>query len=61
LRAFDRSLRIGSRPTRLPWMGQPATDFAWCDYAEWVENPASREDWLYYVGRDGLAFLATFL
>ena len=26
--------------------------------AEWVENPASREDWLYYVGRDGLAFLS---
>ena len=41
----------------MPWMGQPATDFAWCDYEEWVENPASREDWLYYVGRDGLAFL----
>ena len=38
-------------------MGQPATGFAWCDYAEWVENPASREDWLYYAGRDGLAFL----
>jgi [2-(trimethylamino)ethyl]phosphonate dioxygenase len=57
LRAFDRSLRIASRPTRLPWMGQLAEDFAWCDYAEWVANPASREDWLYYVGRDGLAFL----
>ncbi|MGA3228083.1 MAG: TauD/TfdA family dioxygenase [Acidobacteriaceae bacterium] len=57
LRAFDRSLRIGSRPTRMPWMGQPATAFAWCDYTEWVENPASRQDWLYYVGRDGLAFL----
>jgi gamma-butyrobetaine dioxygenase len=57
LHAFDRSLRIASRPTRLPWMGQPATGFAWCDYAEWVENPASREDWLYYAGRDGLAFL----
>ncbi len=57
LRAFDQSLRTGSRPTRLPWMGQPAEAFAWCDYSEWVENPASREDWLYYVGRDGLAFL----
>ena len=57
LRAFDRSLRIASRPTRLPWMGQPATGFAWCDYTEWIENPASREDWLYYAGRDGLAFL----
>ena len=22
-----------------------------------MENPASREDWLYYAGRDGLAFL----
>jgi len=57
LRAFDRSLRTSRRPTRMPWMGQAATAFAWCDYAEWVENPASREDWLYYVGRDGLAFL----
>jgi gamma-butyrobetaine dioxygenase len=57
LRAFDRSLRIASRPTRLPWMGQPATGFAWCDYTQWIENPASREDWLYYAGRDGLAFL----
>jgi alpha-ketoglutarate-dependent taurine dioxygenase len=57
LRAYDRSLRIGSRPTRMPWIGQHATAFARCDYAEWMENPASREDWLYYVGRDGLAFL----
>jgi alpha-ketoglutarate-dependent taurine dioxygenase len=57
LRAFDRSLRTSARPTRMPWMGQPATAFAWCDYTEWVENPASRQDWLYYVGRDGLAFL----
>jgi alpha-ketoglutarate-dependent taurine dioxygenase len=57
LRAFDRRLRIGPRPTRLPWMGQPAEAFAWCDYTEWIANPASREDWLYYVGRDGLAFL----
>jgi alpha-ketoglutarate-dependent taurine dioxygenase len=57
LRAYDRSLRIPSRPTRMPWMGQPATSFARCDYAEWMENPASREDWLYYAGRDGLAFL----
>ena len=57
LRAFDHSLRAGPRPARLPWMGQAATAFASCDYGEWVENPASREDWLYYVGRDGLAFL----
>jgi alpha-ketoglutarate-dependent taurine dioxygenase len=57
LHAFDRSLRIPSRPTRLPWIGQPATGFAWCDYAEWLQNPASREDWLYYAGRDGLVFL----
>ena len=57
LHAFDRSLHMTPRPMRLPWMGQPAEAFAWCDYAEWVENPASREDWLYYVGRDGLAFL----
>jgi alpha-ketoglutarate-dependent taurine dioxygenase len=57
LQAFDRGLRIGPRPTRLPWMGQPAEAFAWCDYTEWIANPASREDWLYYVGRDGLAFL----
>jgi alpha-ketoglutarate-dependent taurine dioxygenase len=57
LRAFDRGLRISPRPTRLPWMRQPAEAFAWCDYSEWIANPASREDWLYYVGRDGLAFL----
>jgi [2-(trimethylamino)ethyl]phosphonate dioxygenase len=57
LRAYDRSLCIGPRPTRLPWVGQPAAAFACCDYAQWMENPASREDWLYYVGRDGLAFL----
>ncbi len=57
LRAFDNSLRITPRPTRLPWMGQHAAAFAQCDYAEWIANPASREDWLYYVGRDGLAFL----
>jgi [2-(trimethylamino)ethyl]phosphonate dioxygenase len=57
LRAFDSSLRISPRPTRLPWMGQPAEVFAWCDYTEWLANPSSREDWLYYVGRDGLAFL----
>jgi gamma-butyrobetaine dioxygenase len=57
LRAFDRSLRMTARPTQLPWMGQSADAFAWCDYTEWVQNPASREDWLYSVGRDGLAFL----
>jgi gamma-butyrobetaine dioxygenase len=57
LRAFDRSLRLSHRPTRLPWMGHPATAFAHCDYEEWMKNAASREDWLYYVGRDGLAFL----
>jgi gamma-butyrobetaine dioxygenase len=38
-------------------MGQPAEAFAWCDYTEWIANRASREDWLYNVGRDGLAFL----
>jgi alpha-ketoglutarate-dependent taurine dioxygenase len=58
LRAYDRGLRIPSRPTRMPWMGQPATAFAHCDYAKWMENPASREDWLYYAGRNGLAFLS---
>jgi alpha-ketoglutarate-dependent taurine dioxygenase len=58
LRAYDRSLRIPSRPTRTPWMGQPAAAFARCDYEEWMANPASREDWLYYAGRDGLAFLS---
>jgi alpha-ketoglutarate-dependent taurine dioxygenase len=57
LQTFDRSLRIGSRPTRMPWMGQAAEAFARCDYQDWVENPAVREDWLYCVGRDGLAFL----
>jgi gamma-butyrobetaine dioxygenase len=57
LRAFDSSLRISPRPTRMPWLGQPAEVFAWCDYTEWLANSSSREDWLYYVGRDGLAFL----
>jgi gamma-butyrobetaine dioxygenase len=57
LRAFDHSLRIRPRPTRLPWMAHPAEAFAWCDYSEWIANPASRQDWLYYLGRDGLAFL----
>jgi [2-(trimethylamino)ethyl]phosphonate dioxygenase len=57
LRAFDHGLRISPRPTRLPWMGQSAEAFAWCDYTEWIANQARREDWLYYVGRDGLAFL----
>jgi gamma-butyrobetaine hydroxylase len=57
LRAYDRSLRLGPRPTQLPWLGQPATAFAWADYAEWVANPSIREDWLYYAARDGFAFL----
>jgi alpha-ketoglutarate-dependent taurine dioxygenase len=57
LRDYDRSLRLSARPTRLPWMGQPATHFAWSAYSDWAANPAIREDWLYYVGRDGLAFL----
>lgn len=58
LRTFDRSLRMNVRPTRLPWMGQPAAHFARCAYPDWVANPSIREDWLYYVGRDGLAFLS---
>lgn len=58
LRAYDRSLRIGSRPTRLPWMGQPAAHFARSAYPDWVADPSTREDWLYYLGRDGLAFLS---
>jgi gamma-butyrobetaine dioxygenase len=58
LRAYDRSLRLSARPTRLPWMGQPANHFAWSAYPDWVSDPSIREDWLYYVGRDGLAFLS---
>ncbi len=58
LRAYDRSLRLSSRPTRLPWMGQPATHFIRCAYPDWVADPSIREDWLYYLGRDGLAFLS---
>jgi gamma-butyrobetaine dioxygenase len=58
LREYDRSLRLSSRPTRLPWMGQPATHFARSAYPDWVADPLIREDWLYYVGRDGLAFLS---
>ncbi len=57
LKEYDRSLRHGVRPMRLPWMGQPAGNFARCDYQEWVFNPAAREDWLYFVARDGIAFL----
>jgi gamma-butyrobetaine dioxygenase len=57
LREFDHSLRTGARPTRMPWMGQSSQEFAACDYEEWVRNPCSRKDWLYYAGRDGLAFL----
>jgi [2-(trimethylamino)ethyl]phosphonate dioxygenase len=58
LRAYDRSLRIDSRPMRLPWMGQPATHFARSAYSDWMADPSIREEWLYYVGRDGLAFLS---
>jgi gamma-butyrobetaine dioxygenase len=58
LRAYDRSLRLGARPTRLPWMGQPASRFARSAYPDWAADPSIREDWLYYVGRDGLAFLS---
>jgi gamma-butyrobetaine dioxygenase len=58
LRAYDRSLRLSARPTRLPWMGQPAKHFAWSAYPDWVSDPSIREEWLYYVGRDGLAFLS---
>jgi alpha-ketoglutarate-dependent taurine dioxygenase len=57
LRGFDRSLRTSARPTRMPWMGQPSQALAACDYAEWVRTPSCRRDWLYYAGRDGLAFL----
>lgn len=57
LRAFDARSHARSRPTRMPWMGQAATAFAWCDYGAWSDDPASREDWLYRIGRDGLAFL----
>ncbi len=57
LRAYDRSLRLSARPTRLPWMGQPATHFVRSAYPDWVADPSVREDWLYYAGRDGLAFL----
>jgi alpha-ketoglutarate-dependent taurine dioxygenase len=57
LRAFNRSLRMGPRPVRLPWVGNPAAAFARCDYGHWMESATAREDWLYYAGRDGLAFL----
>lgn len=58
LHAYDRSLRLSARPTRMPWMGQPATNFASAVYSDWLADPYIREDWLYYVGRDGLAFLS---
>jgi [2-(trimethylamino)ethyl]phosphonate dioxygenase len=57
LKTYDRSLRIGLRPTRMPWMGQPASNFASCHYSEWIADAAAREDWLYYATRDGVAFL----
>jgi gamma-butyrobetaine dioxygenase len=57
LKAYDRSLRTGLRPTRMPWMGQPVSNFASCDYSEWIADATAREDWLYYATRDGVAFL----
>jgi hypothetical protein len=57
LREFDRSLHTSGRPTRMPWMGQSSDAFAACDYTEWDRSSSSRRDWLYYAGRDGLAFL----
>ena len=57
LKNYDQSLRTGLRPTRMPWMGQPAANFASCQYNQWMEDPAAREDWLYYAARDGIAFL----
>ncbi len=58
MRAYDLSLRFSARPTRLPWMGQPSTHFAWSVYPDWVADSSIREDWLYHAGRDGLAFLS---
>jgi alpha-ketoglutarate-dependent taurine dioxygenase len=57
LRAFDRSLRIGHRPVRMPWLANPSAAFAHCDYQQWKEDAGSREEWLYFAGRDGIAFL----
>ena len=57
LKAYDRSLRLGLRPTQMPWIGQPAANFASCDYALWTTDPSAREDFLYYAARDGVAFL----
>ena len=56
-RAVDRERRLHTRPTRMPWLGQAATNFAWCSYSEWVSQASMREQWLYRAGRDGLAFL----
>lgn len=58
LHEYDRSLRSSARPTRLPWITQPATRFAWSAYPHWASDASAREDWLYYLGRDGLAFLS---
>ena len=57
LRAFDPRSHARSRPTRMPWIGQPADAFAWCAFGEWIEDSAAREAWLSSVARDGLAFL----
>jgi gamma-butyrobetaine dioxygenase len=58
LKAYDRTLRLGLRPTRMPWAGQPAGNFASYDYARWTDDPSAREDFLYYAARDGVAFLS---
>jgi alpha-ketoglutarate-dependent taurine dioxygenase len=57
LKAYDRSLTLGLRPTQMPWVGQPAANFASCGYAQWMADPYAREDFLYYAARDGVSFL----
>ena len=56
-REFERGRRISCRPVQLPWLKQPAANFAWCDYANWVESRAVRAGWLHSMARDGMAFL----
>jgi gamma-butyrobetaine dioxygenase len=56
-REFERERRISARPTQLPWLKQPATNFVWCAYEPWVECREARANWLHSLARDGMAFL----
>jgi alpha-ketoglutarate-dependent taurine dioxygenase len=56
-REFERDRRIHSRLAQLPWLKQPATNFAWSAYADWSKSRQVRARWLHSLARDGMAFL----